>query len=524
VKGGQVTVTSSSLTGSNAVVIGLADPLESYGSVSSVILPNATTYSGGTTLNSGYLYVGNNNSLGTGAVSVAPTSAAVGIEPFGGAVTLPNNIAVPYSGLQLNYTGSLYTLTLGGVISNSFGAGELLIDGPVTLTGNNTYSGSTLVNGTTLTVGSANGLGASALVASSGSTINFSAMSPQVAHMSLTGTTADFTYAGGSPSLSDVMLAAGSTLTFANNSNPTIDSFKSDAPNSGNVINLGTGAVLTFELASDPEYHGTMQGAGALVVDGGSLVLSGANTYGGGTTITSTGSVVASNSSALGSGGVTVSGGLATNTGVTIVNPITLTGGTLAGFGTFSPGGNLTIQGGAVLAPGIATVVADAGGTNVPAVGTLTFGGGTSLTFGHTLSTGGLNFSIADATGVAGTGYSLLAISGSLTITATAGSEFYIHLYSFDPATNQAGNAANFNAGQGYSWLLVSTGSGISNFSPSAFIIDQSNFTNSTGQFSVSQSGNDLMLNFTPVPEPSTWALLASGLLTLGAVVRRRRR
>ena len=524
VKGGQVTVTSPSLTGSNAVVVGLASPLESYGSISSVILPNANGYSGGTTLNSGYLYVGNNGSLGTGAVAVAPTSAAVGLEPFGGAVTLSNSIAVPYSGLQLNYTGSPYTLTLGGVISNSYGAGELLIDGPVTLTGNNTYSGSTIVNGTTLTVGNAHGLGTSDLIATSGSAINFSSMSPQVAQMSLTGAAADFTYAGGSPSLTDVTLAAGSTLTFASNSNPTITSFTSDAPNSGNVINLGTGTVLTFELASDPEFHGTIQGAGALVVDGGNLVLSGANTYGGGTTITSTGSIVASNSSALGSGGVTVSGGLAANTGVTLTNPITLTGGTLAGFGTFSPGGNLTVQGGALLAPGIATVADDAVGANVPAVGTLTFGGGTSLTFGHTLSTGGLNFSISDAAGVAGTGYSLLSISGSLTITATAGNEFYIHLYSFNPATNQAGNAANFNGGQGYSWLLVSTGSGISNFSSSAFIIDQSNFTNSSGQFSVSQSGNDLMLNFTPVPEPSTWALLGTGLLTLGAMVRRRRR
>ena len=526
VKGGQVTVTSASLTGVNSVVIGLSSPLESYGSISSVILPNANTYSSGTTLNSGYLYVGNNDSLGSGTLLVSTTNAAVGLMPFGGSVTLPNNVAVPYTGLQLNYTGSPYTLTLAGAISDAYGAGQLYINGPVTLSGNSTYSGTTTVNDTTLTVGSANGLGQSALVATAGSTIHFTAVSPVVTQLSLTGASADFSYAGGSPSLSDVLLSAGSTLTFANNSTPTINGFNSDEPNSGNIINIGTGAVLTFELGVDPDYNGTIAGNGALVVDGDNLNLRGVNTYSGGTTITSTGSITASNSSALGIAGVTVSGGLALNTGVTLTNPITLTGGTLAGYGTFSPGGNLTIQGGSLLAPGIATVAVDAGGTNVPAVGTLTFGGGTSLTFAHTLNTGGLNFSIADANGTSGSGFSLLNISGSLTITATAGSEFYIHLYSFDPGTNQAGNAANFNGGQGYSWLLVSTGSGVSNFSSSAFIIDQSNFTNSTGagQFSVSQSGNDLMLNFTPVPEPSTWALMATGLLTLGAVVRRRRR
>jgi hypothetical protein len=40
----------------------------------------------------------------------------------------------------------------------------------------------------------------------------------------------------------------------------------------------------------------------------------------------------------------------------------------------------------------------------------------------------------------------------------------------------------------------------------------------------VSESGNDLMLNFTPVPEPSTWALMAGGICVLGVGMLRRRK
>jgi hypothetical protein len=44
------------------------------------------------------------------------------------------------------------------------------------------------------------------------------------------------------------------------------------------------------------------------------------------------------------------------------------------------------------------------------------------------------------------------------------------------------------------------------------------------GTFTLLEEGSTtLALDFTPAPEPSTWALLGGGVLLVGLVVRRRR-
>ena len=114
--------------------------------------------------------------------------------------------------------------------------------------------------------------------------------------------------------------------------------------------------------------------------------------------------LIASNSMALGTGAVTVqpTGSLITNKGVNLSNPITLAdGGTIAGFGTFSTPGGLTIQNGSTVVPGAGYLPEETGSSSVPATGTLSFGASTPLTLGQ----GGiLLFSINDASGAADSG------------------------------------------------------------------------------------------------------------------------
>jgi hypothetical protein len=219
-------------------------------------------------------------------------------------------------------------------------------------------------------------------------------------------------------------------------------------------------------------------------------------------------------------------GTLITNTGVTVSNPLTIADGSvLAGFGTFSPGTPLVIENATVIIPGSSTLTSTGGPDAIPVTGTLSFGANTLLTFAPA---GGLLFGITDANGGAGTGYSTVDAAGGLSITATSGSPFVISLYSFAPGTNQpyVTDAANFNSSLFYSWTLVSSPTPITTFNAADFYIDSSSFRNptGTGEFFVSLSGDNLMLNFSPVPEPSTWALISIGAVGLGAIGMRRSR
>lgn len=243
---------------------------------------------------------------------------------------------------------------------------------------------------------------------------------------------------------------------------------------------------------------------------GGTVELTGANSYTGGTQVKG-GTLRVGNSAALGLGGVSVEDGatLHVASGSTVSNNLSLASGArLSGTGTLATPGGVVIGGGAILSPG---------GLNT--VGTLRFN--TDLTFA---SGGVFEFDVRAPTSSSPGWDSVYISGGTLRLNATAASPFTINLYTLGN-DGTPGLFNGFDPTQSYSWQFA-TASSVVGFTSNQFSFETSGFLNNTanGSFFVSQSGNALLINFTPVPEPSTYALLLVGLGLVGVLELRRRR
>ena len=252
---------------------------------------------------------------------------------------------------------------------------------------------------------------------------------------------------------------------------------------SGNVA-LGA-ANLTIAQSSNSTFAGAISGSGGLAKSGGGvLTLTGTHTFTGATAIT--GGQLRLNGSAAGSA-------------------FTVSGGILSGSATV---GALTVASGGTISPGSSPGSVNAADT--------TWAGDGNFTFEINQATGG----------IAGTNWDLLAITGSLTITATSDTRFTVGLNTLD-FSNAAGVPVNFSAGSNYTFAFVTTTTGIICFDPGRFTLTTTGVDLSlTGTWSIGQSGSNLNLLYTgnAIPEPSTSAAILGACALALAVERRNAR
>lgn len=418
----------------------------------------------------------------------------------------------------------------------------------VTLTGDNSgLSGTVYLNGGRLEVGHSNALGTGTLVVNNDAVLAASVDGIAIANtitpygvLGLDSTHHNFTINGAIDAGSLVKLGPGNvalngSLGLSNYTRVQEGSLDVSGPtasigsiyiNSAGTLNLHTGSVDVYDLNGDPGgvinldpgttlrtngggyFEGTIAGAGSLDIQYGDPVhLAAPNTFTGGTTVQD-GAVYASATGAFGTGSVTVSGGsIFLDRGVTFINALSLTAGTIGGMGTFAPSnGPITVGANQFVAPLLPPAFNYYDQIDV---GILSFS--SSLTFA---SDGGYVWRVADAVNEGG--WSLLDISGTLAATSTAGAPFTIYLNMGSYADYTYEYVENFDANLPYSWIIAHATGGITGVTSSNVVLDTSSLSalfndHPYASFSLQVSGNDLILNFTPVPEPSTWALLVTG-------------
>jgi len=428
------------------------------------LLRGTNSYSGPTTINAGFLTDQAPNSFSPNSTIIVNNTAGliVSNSEIVGAIQNGGAGGTVYLATSATLTsmGLDYVGDFQGAIS---GGGTFSVGGGVQgLSGNNTYTGGTFVTGGgELFVGSNTALG--------------------------TGTV---TFDNGTEFSPDADVTLSNNIVLENN------------------VDLDNDDGANFDMT----LNGTISGNGGFEwCTPGTLTLTGANTFTGGVDMRE-GNLVLGNNTAAGNGGtITLDYNTSLNvmSGVTVTNPINFTGNAiLTGSGTIaSP----------VVAGSFTTIAGLASPGNGP--GTLTFSNGLTLASGSQIY-----FGINDATGAPGTGFSLISATGGLNLTAAPGM-IALDIFSIDSMGNLA-PALNFNSATPYSWTFASSTTAISGFNANQFQIFDGSFQNSigVGYFTVSESGNNLLLNFSPVPEPSTWCLIGAGVLVIVPLALRRRR
>jgi autotransporter-associated beta strand protein len=341
----------------------------------------------------------------------------------------------------------------------------------IALNGDNRFVGNIVVETGRLTVGHANALGAATNV------VTLSSYSSQLYSSRPVGVVPQAIVATSS-GLYDAKI--GSTSTATDGRTEFSGPIRFNAGLTIRSQQTGAGRVVVSN---------TISGTGTVILNGPGVVeLSGVNLYNGPTWVDA--------------------GTLMLN-GV-IARPIEVGSATLGGRGS---GATVSTYGNTILSPG--DVFGDL------QVGLLTLDAGLRY-----------NWQIADANGVAGEDYDLL-VADRLDLTAVSTSvPVRINLWSLagteaDGVLAVSGPAADFDPAAAASWTLFQT-NGIIGFDPAKFRVvtaaadGTGGFANAfTGTFDVTlgAGGNDVLLRYTPVPEPTSVVSILAG----AALLRRRR-
>jgi outer membrane autotransporter protein len=325
-----------------------------------LILAGTNNYSGGTTINTGTLQIGNGSTTGS----------------------IIGNV-IDNANFAFNHSDDI---TFAGNIS---GTGSLTKNGSgtLTLTGTNTYGDGTTINTGTLQIG--NGSTTGSIVGNVIDNANFAFNHSD-----------DITFAGNISGTGSLTKNGPGTLTLTGTNTygdgTTINTGTLQIGNgstTGSIIgNVIDNANFAFNHSDDVTFAGNISGVGSLTQNGlGTLTLTGTNTYSGGTNV-SGGTLSVDSNAELGSGGgITLIGGtlLTTGDGFTSARSILLQpaegNDTLAAVEGTKATYTGPISGTADLTIGFASGINESG-TVVLTNRTNSYEGGTTITAGATLS------------------------------------------------------------------------------------------------------------------------------------------
>jgi fibronectin-binding autotransporter adhesin len=517
------------------------------------VFSGSNTFTGGATIQGGVLQLGHASALGTGSATIS-----AGTLNLGGLSTVANPIVLSGGTLANGTVGVAQVSATSGAISASLtGAGGLSKSGGGTLalSGSNDFSGGTTLAGGGLAVNATRALGIGTFTITSGTLDNTSGGAVAIANANAQAWNGNFTFAG-----SANLDLGGGSVTLGGDRTVTVSASTLTVGGS-----IGGGFGLTKAGAGTLALGGTNGYSGATVVNGGTLSLLAASAVPATSAVTlsagvldisavptssvtlaslagSSGAVLAMGTKNITvggaanttfSGGITGSGGLTKQgTGSLLLDGAnSYTGATTVSTGTFSVNGSiastsLSVAAGATLMgsgsiAGATTILGAHMPGNSPGIETfgdnLSYSGGASSVtwelWGNTATQG-------SPTAL----YDQIIVGGNLDF---AGSTTLDLLFS-------SGGNVNWNNSfwdTDHQWVVydvTGTTTNLGNFvlAPTNWADASNNLfqtVRSQATFSISQSGNDVVLSYVVVPEPSSLAVSGIGAaLACWTLVRRR--